>query len=326
MIISRTPYRMSFFGGGTDYNPYFEKYGGSVISVTINKYCYVTLRHLPPFFGHKYQIKWSCVEGVNRIEDIKHPSVRACLKYLEEDNISLTHDGDLPARSGLGSSSSFTVGMLNALHALRGEYVSAEKLAREAIHVEQDILHENVGVQDQIAAAYGGFNRIYFSRDGIDVRPIIISSERKHELDSNIMLFFTGLQRTASEIAQEQVDSIKKNLTKLHRIQELTEKAAQLLQSDKSLCEFGLLLDEMWNLKRGLTSNISNNRVDDIYDRAKKAGAIGGKLMGAGGGGFIFFYVEQDSQEAVRQALKDLLYVPFEFETGGSKIVFYSEG
>ena len=325
MIISRTPYRMSFFGGGTDYNPYFEKYGGSVISVTINKYCYVTLRHLPPFFGHKYQIKWSCVEGVSRIEDIKHPSVRACLKYLEEDNISLTHDGDLPARSGLGSSSSFTVGMLNALHALRGEYVSAEKLAREAIHVEQDILHENVGVQDQIAAAYGGFNRIHFSRDGIDVRPIIISSKRKHELDSNIMLFFTGLQRTASEIAQEQVDSIKKNLTKLHRIQELTEKAAQLLQSDRSLCEFGLLLDEMWNLKRGLTSNISNNRVDDIYDRAKKAGAIGGKLMGAGGGGFIFFYVEQDNQEAVRQALKDLLYVPFEFETGGSKIVFYSE-
>lgn len=324
MIISRTPYRMSFFGGGTDYNPYFEKYGGSVISVTINKYCYVTLRHLPPFFGHKYQIKWSCVESVNRIEDIKHPSVRACLQYIGEDNISITHDGDLPARSGLGSSSSFTVGMLNALHALNGNYASPEQLAREAIHVEQDILHENVGVQDQVAAAYGGFNRIYFSRDGIDVRPIIISQKRKHMLDNNIMLFFTGLQRTASEIAQEQVDNIEKKIIDLNRIQDLTEEAAQILQSDKSLNEFGLLLDEMWWIKRGLSSKISNERIDNIYERAKKAGAVGGKLMGAGGGGFIFFYVEKEAQEFVKRSLNELLYVPFEFENGGSKIVVYS--
>jgi len=324
MIISRTPYRMSFFGGGTDYNPYFEKYGGSVISATINKYCYVTLRHLPPFFEHKYQIKWSCVESVNRIEDIKHPSVRACLQYIGEDNISITHDGDLPARSGLGSSSSFTVGMLNALHALNGNYASPEQLAREAIHVEQDILHENVGVQDQVAAAYGGFNRIYFSRDGIDVRPIIISQKRKHMLDNNIMLFFTGLQRTASEIAQEQVDNIEKKIIDLNRIQDLTEEAAQILQSDKSLNEFGLLLDEMWWIKRGLSSKISNERIDDIYERAKKAGAVGGKLMGAGGGGFIFFYVEKEVQEFVKRSLNELLYVPFEFENGGSKIVVYS--
>ncbi len=324
MIISQTPYRMSFFGGGTDYNPYFEKYGGSVISATINKYCYVTLRHLPPFFEHKYQVKWSCVEGVSRIEDIKHPSVRGCLQYLGSENISLTHDGDLPARSGLGSSSSFTVGMLNALHALRGEYVSPEQLAQEAIHVEQDILHENVGVQDQVAAAYGGFNRIYFSKDGIDVRPIIISKERKREFDGNIMLFFTGLQRIASEIAKEQVDSIEKHLTELSAIRHLTEEAAKILHSGNSLREFGLLLDEMWDLKKSLSTRISNERIDDIYERAKKAGAVGGKLMGAGGGGFIFFYVEPEAQANVREALSDLLYIPFEFESGGSRIIYYS--
>jgi len=315
---------MSFFGGGTDYNPYFKKYGGSVISTTINKYCYVTLRHLPPFFGHKYQIKWSHVEGVNRIEDIKHPSVRACLQYLGEEDISLTHDGDLPARSGLGSSSSFTVGMLNALHALRGEYASAEQLAKEAIHIEQDILRENVGVQDQVAAAYGGFNRIHFSRNGIDVCPIIISPKRKSELEGRIMLFFTGLQRIASEIAQEQVAGIERNLKELASIKDLTERAAQVLHNDGSLRDFGLLLDEMWNLKKGLSSRISNERIDDIYERAKKAGAVGGKLMGAGGGGFIFFYVEPEDQENVKKALSDLLYIPFEFTANGSEIIFYS--
>lgn len=324
MIISQTPYRMSFFGGGTDYNPYYVKHGGSVISTTINKYCYVTLRHLPPFFEHKYQIKWSQVEGVSRVEDIKHPSVRACLQYIGEENISLTHDGDLPARSGLGSSSSFTVGMLNALHTLHGEYASAEQLAKEAIHVEQDILHEHVGVQDQIASAYGGFNRIYFSKDGFDVRPIIISQERKHELDGNIMLFFTGLQRIASEIAKDQISGMDRNLMELARIQQLTDEAALVLQGSGSLREFGLLLDEMWELKKSLSQKISNDHIDDIYARAKEAGAVGGKLMGAGGGGFIFFYVEKEAQNAVKEALSDLLYIPFNFESSGSRIIFYT--
>lgn len=323
MIISRTPYRMSFFGGGTDYRPYFTEYGGSVISATINKYCYISLRPLPPFFGFKYQIKYSLCEATNEYDEIKHPSARECLRYLSVPNVSMTHDGDLPARSGLGSSSAFTVGLLNALHALRGEYIDAQKLAEEAIHIEQEMIGENVGVQDQIAVAVGGFNRLNFTSEGFEVQPLIVSQARKQQLSGNLMMFFTGLQRTASDIAKDQIQNTKRNLSGLSAIKKLTDEAEMILLGNRSLSAFGELLDEMWNLKKSLSNKITNEHIENIYTRAKQAGAIGGKLMGAGGGGFIFFYVEPDKQESVKKALSDLLYIPFSFESNGSKVIYY---
>jgi D-glycero-alpha-D-manno-heptose-7-phosphate kinase len=325
MIISRTPFRISFFGGGTDYPAWYKENGGAVLSTTIDKYCYITLRYLPPFFAHKYRIAYSKIETVKRAQDIQHPSVRALIKYMGvTKGLEIHHDGDLPARSGLGSSSSFTVGLLHALHALKGRIISKETLAREAIHIERDLLKENVGSQDQVAVACGGFNRIEFGRGGeVRVDPVSLCPRRLQELEKRLMLFYTGLQRFSSEVAAEQVrtTSIKKQeLTAIHH---MVDRAVDVLNGVGTLKEFGRLLHESWLIKRNLTSRITNERIDEIYRAAKKAGALGGKLLGAGGGGFMLFLVEPEHQALVRRSLKDLLWVRFAFERDGSRIIHY---
>lgn len=323
MIISQTPYRISFFGGGTDYRPYFMEYGGSVLSTTINRYCYITLRKLPPFFEHKSRLSYSKIELFSNIDELEHPSVRECLRYTGCNRVSITHDGDLPARAGLGTSSTFTVGMLNALHALKGEYVDPLTLACEAIHVEQDMIQENVGVQDQLAAAIGGLNRLYFSAEGYDYRPIILSEKRKQEFNDHLMLFFTGIFRYATEVAAEQIKNTKSKLKELHEMSKMVDIGEELLCKG-DLEGFGKLLHESWLLKRGLSSKISTSDIDILYQRALKAGAIGGKLLGAGGGGFLLLFVLPEKQEAVKKELSELLYVPFEMGRLGSRIIYSS--
>lgn len=326
MVITRTPYRVSFLGGGTDYRPYFMKYGGSVISTTIDKYCYLFIRELPDFFEHNTIVKYSVVETVKDLDEICHPSVRECLKYMNLKNMSIAHDGDLPARAGLASSSAFTVGLLNGLHTIKGESLDGLELAKEAIHVEQDLIGENVGVQDQIAVAVGGLNRIYFERDGYKVKPLNISNDRKQKFQNNLMLFFTGQVRFASDIAKSQLDNTPNKLKELHKMCSLVDEGERILTDrNANLAEFGKLLDYSWQLKRSLTDKISNQNIDNIYKRAKAAGAIGGKILGAGGGGFILFYVEPDKRSAVKLALKDLLEVPFAFEDDGSKIIYNAD-
>lgn len=324
MIITQTPFRMSFFGGGTDYPGFYEEHGGSVISTTFDKYCYVTVRHLPRFFDYTNQLTYARIERVNSVEEIEHPAIRNAMKFLDMHEIRLVYEADLPARSGLGSSSSFAVGMLNAFHALKGKYAGKEKLAKEAIYLERVLCRENGGVQDQIAAAYGGFNRIDFNQDGFSVRPVILSRERKQELDENLMLFFTGFSRYSSDIAAEQQKATKDKTAELLEMLRLVDEAEGILTSKADLNEFGRLLDYTWKLKRGITDRISNSDIDTVYRKAMEAGALGGKLMGAGGGGFMVFYVEKDKQLRVRQALKDLLYVPFSFETKGTHILYYT--
>ena len=293
MVITKTPYRISFFGGGTDYRPYFEEYGGSVLSTTINRYCYLFVRSLPPFFEHSVSAKYSIVETVKEIDELHHPSVRECLRYMNINNVSISHDGDLPARAGLATSSAFTVGLLNGLHALKGEYIDQLSLAKEAIYIEQDLIKENVGVQDQLAVSCGGFYRIYFTADGYDVRPVIISPERKTLLNNNLMLFFTGIVRTASEIAEEQIKGTKNKLNELHEMSEMVQTGEEILSSNTDINEFGMLLDHTWKLKRSLSSRITTDDIDAVYMKAIKEGATGGKLLGAGGGGFLLLYVEQ---------------------------------
>jgi len=322
MVISQTPYRVSFFGGGTDYKPYFMEYGGSVLSTTIDRYCYLTLRRLPPFFEHNSRVSYSKIEEVKYTEDIKHPAVRECLKYMNLNGVSITHEGDLPARAGLGTSSSFTVGLLNAMHALKGEFVDPITLAKEAIHVEQDLIGENVGVQDQLAAAIGGFNRIYFSADHYEYRPIIMNRARKKQLEKNLMLFFTKTVRYASSIAEEQIKNTKNKLHELKEISLLTEEGEKALTGSGDLNDFGKLLNETWMLKRNLSNKISTSEIDLLYEKARSAGAEGGKLLGAGGGGFMLFYVDEEKQQSVKQALSNLLYVPFHFGEMGSRIIF----
>lgn len=325
MIITQTPFRMSFFGGGTDFPGFFNEYGGSVISTTFDKYCYVNVRHLPPFFDYSSEIVYARTERVNAVDEIEHPAVREAMKYLDMHEIRLTYEADLPARSGLGTSSSFAVGMLNAFYALKGKYADKKKLANEAIYLERVLCQESGGIQDQIAAAYGGLNRIDFANDDFEVTPIIISPERKRALNDNLMLFFTGFSRFSSNIAQSQEKAIKeKKNEQLLEMLHLVDEAQEVLTSKGDLNEFGRLLDYTWKLKRGITSEISTDSIDHLYQRAMKAGAIGGKLLGAGGGGFLLFYVEKDKQEAVRKELSDLLYVPFEFENGGTKVLHYT--
>lgn len=321
MIISQTPYRISFFGGGTDYRPYFMEHGGSVLSTTINRYCYLTLRRLPPFFEHDSRLSYSKIELFNTPGEVQHPAVRECLKYMNLRGVSITHDGDLPARAGLGTSSAFTVGLLNAMHALKGEFVDPMTLAIEAIRVEQDMIGENVGVQDQMAAAIGGLNRLYFNADGYDYRPIILKEERRQRLERSLMLFFTGIFRFASQIAEEQVKNTNDKLTELREMGRLTDEGEKALVSG-DVDDFGRLLHESWKLKRSLSSKISTAEIDLMYQRAREAGALGGKLLGAGGGGFLLFYVEPENQEFVKRALKDLLYVPFRIGQMGSRIIY----
>lgn len=325
MIITRTPYRISFFGGGTDYPSFFNKHGGSVLSCTIDKYCHVLLRKMPPFLGTKYRIFWSKGEAVDRIEDIEHPGVRGCLKYMGiDDGIEVNHAGDLPARSGLGSSSAFTVGMLHALHALNGESKSRAEIAKEAIHVEQNILHETVGIQDQIACANGGLNYIDIDKSGsYGIRPVILEQDRLVELQSSLMLFFTGIQRFASEIAKTQVDNIERKERELKAIHDLVPKAVNVL-CNGDLDEFGRMLHETWTLKRMLSDKVSNETIDDVYSRAIRVGALGGKILGAGGGGFLLMYVRPKDQEKVRQALGNLVQIPVQFENYGTQVIHKS--
>jgi D-glycero-alpha-D-manno-heptose-7-phosphate kinase len=324
MIISRTPFRVSFFGGGTDYNGWFNENHGAVLATTIDKYCYISCRYLPPFFEHKSRIIYSKMEHVHGIDDIDHPSVREVLRFLKiNEGIEIHHDGDLPARTGLGSSSAFTVGLLNSLYALKGQITTKERLAKEAIHVEQDLIKENVGCQDQMLAAYGGFNFIEFGGPHhLRVQPMTLPPEKFNFLQDHLMLFFTGFSRTASQVAEAQIKNIGNKKAELTRMYELVHEAMDVLNSTNPL-KFGLLLDESWRLKRTLSDKVSTGHIDDLYEAATSAGALGGKILGAGGGGFILFFVEPQKKQKVRQALKGLLEVPFKFENLGSQIIFY---
>lgn len=326
MVISRTPFRVSFFGGGTDYPVWYRQNGGAVIATSINKYCYVTCRYLPPFFKYNYRIRYTKQEYTKRIDQIKHPSVRESLKYLNfESGIEMQHNADLPAMAGLGSSSAFTVGFLHCLYALVGETPDKKQLALDAIHVEQKMIREEVGSQDQTTVSFGGFNKIIFGgRDKIIVVPINIEDKKLRELEGRLMLFFTGISRFSSYIAKTQIRVIKSHLKnkELFKMHKMVDEAAKILSSKNSLDDFGRLLDEAWKLKRGLTKKISNGVIDAIYESAKGAGAIGGKLLGAGGGGFMLFYVKPEDQQKVSEALKKLLYVPFRFENYGSQIIY----
>jgi D-glycero-alpha-D-manno-heptose-7-phosphate kinase len=326
MIISRTPHRISFFGGGTDYPHYYLQHGGRVLGAAIDKYCYLNVRKLPPFFNHKHRIVYSNQENVNSLEEIGHPSVRETLKYLNIDyGMSIHHDGDIPARSGMGSSSAFTVGLLKSMFALQGKHISKEMLAKEAIHIEQNLIKENVGSQDQVFTAYGGFNIIDFLKNGeIIVEPIIMPPNRLDEFEKNLMLFFTGISRISSEIAGQQIKNGTKNLPKLHSMKDLTNEACKILSdSGRSLTDFGWLLNETWKIKKTLSGKITNDVIERIYDDAIGAGALGGKLLGAGGGGFMLLFVEPENQEDVKTALNEYFNIPFKFDFEGSKIIVY---
>jgi D-glycero-alpha-D-manno-heptose-7-phosphate kinase len=326
VIITRTPFRVSFFGGGTDYPAWFAEHGGAVIGTTIDKYCYITIRELPKFFEHNYRIVYSVVETVQKIEQIQHPSVRTTLTHFGvKSGLEIHHDGDLPARAGLGSSSSFTVGLVQALRALNGRISSPKYLASKAINIEQNLLKEAVGSQDQIWAAYGGTNLINFRPDGtFHVEPLIISNERKSDLESHLMLFFTGQNRFAVEFAQNQLDNLANNVDDLHAIRKLVNVAHNCLTDPQAdLGDFGRLLDEGWLRKRRLGEGVTNPSIDDLYKKAKGAGAIGGKLLGAGGGGFFLLFVEPDKQQSVRNALQGLVEVPIKISSPGSKVMVY---
>jgi len=326
MIITSTPLRISFFGGGTDYPIWYRQYGGAVLSTTIDKSCYITCRRLPPFFEYHSRISYSKVENVDRNDSIQHPSVRACLKFAGiDDGVEIHHVADLPARSGLGTSSAFTVGLLLGLYALKNQMRDKHALATEAIHVEQDLLQEAVGAQDQVSAAYGGFNRIDFCTDGsIEVRRMLTSAARLEELEQNLALYFTGFSRFASEIAQEQLKVTPHKKRELDTMLQFVDEAEAIIgDPNRSLDDFGQLLNESWKIKRSLTQKISNASIDEIYEAGISAGALGGKLLGAGGGGFMLFFVPPERREALRNRLKNLLCIPFKFSTRGSHIVVY---
>ena len=298
MIITKTPFRMSFFGGGTDFNGFFNEHGGAVLSTTFDKYAYVTVRHLPPFFDYKTHLTYSKEEKVNSTSEIVHPAIRNAMQWLKMDSIRMTYEADLPARSGLGTSSSFAVGMLSAFYALKGEYADKRKLADDAIYLERTLCEESGGIQDQIAASFGGLNRISFNRDGYSVNPLIISAERKNDLNDHLMLFFTGFSRFSSEIQKGTEQSMKEKTQQLLEMYHLVDEAERILTNKNTpLDEFGKLLDYTWKLKRGISSGISTGSIDEQYDKAIKAGALGGKLLGAGGGGFLLFYVPKEKQE-----------------------------
>ena len=326
MIISRTPFRMSFFGGGTDYPEWYLREGGAVLSTTFDKYFYINCRSLPPFFEHKYRIAYSKIENTKEIKDIEHPAIQAVLRrYNFNTGIELSCVSDLPARSGLGSSSALIVGLINALNALDGRVSSKNFLTNEAIEIEQNILKETVGSQDQTACAHGGFNKISFLNDGgITVSPIILKQDRKAELNDHLMLFFTGFSRFASDVAKSQVSNIKIKKEELIRMLQMVDEAIAILNSDQDIRDFGKLLDYSWQTKRTLSDQITNSEVDKLYQNALKAGAIGGKLLGAGGGGFLLLFVQPENQQAVKRALKHLVHVPFTFETSGSQIIYFN--
>ena len=305
---------------------YFKENNGAVLSTTFDKYCYVNVRHLPRFFEYETELTYSKMERVSNTDDIKHPAIREAMKMLDMHEIRLTYEADLPARSGLGTSSSFAVGMLNAFYALKGKYVDKKKLADEAIYLERTLCKEAGGWQDQIAASFGGFNRINFNACGYEVLPVIISPERKRRLNDNLMMFFTGFTRFSSELQKaNDVSGTQEKRKRLSYMYELVDEAEQILVNNaRDLDDFGRLLDTTWRLKKGTGSSISTDSIDALYESGIAAGALGGKLLGAGGGGFLLFYVQPEKQEAVKKAMKNLMYIPFEFEDGGTKVIYYS--
>lgn len=326
MIISRTPWRVSFFGGGTDYPVWYRENEGLVLATTINKYSYIICRQLTPFLGYNYSAIYSKLEKVKRISDIQHPSIRECLRYMKiKKRIGIHYDADLPAQTGLGSSSSFTVGLLHALYAFKFVMPTKRQLAFDAMHLEQEILKENVGSQDQVLAAFGGLNLIKFGGpDHVQVRPIILKPQRLKSLQSHLMLFFTGFTRSASEIAAKQISNIPHRKKELKVMCELVNEALSVLNSKTSILKFGKLLDENWRIKRSLSSKITTPLIDEIYSQALRAGALGGKLLGAGGGGFILIFARPEDQAKIKKKLKKFSYVPFRFESLGTQIIFHS--
>lgn len=326
MIITRTPFRISFFGGGTDYPGWYREHGGAVLATTIDKYCYITCRHLPPFFEHRHRIVYASIESVRHNDEIKHPAVRAVFNWANvTEGLEIHHDGDLPARSGLGSSSAFTVGLVHALYGLRGQMASQDRLAKDAIRIEQKLIGENVGSQDQVLAAYGGFNRIDFYRDdSFAVTPVILLGHRRDELRDHLMLCFTGFSRIADAIAKSTIDNLQRRKPELDRMREMVDEAIAIL-ADSRVCidEFGKLLDLNWTYKRRLSDRVSTPEIDQIYDEAMRAGAIGGKILGAGGGGFMLLFAKPEKHAAIRDRLKGLVHVSFNFEDSGSRVVLY---
>lgn len=324
MIISRTPYRVSFFGGGTDYPAWYRDHGGAVLAAAIARYCYITCRWLPPFFAHKTRVVYSVIEDVVRPEDIQHPAVRESLLHLGiREGLEIHHDGDLPKMTGLGTSSSFTVGLLHSLHALRGEFRSKMQLATEAIHVERDLCGDRVGSQDQVSAAFGGLNHVRFAPDdSIAVNPVPLPAERMVEFQDSLLLFFTGFSRYSSEVVAEQLQNIPKKGAELAEMAAMVDQGLRILTEGRDLADFGRLLHESWQLKRSLSARVSTPAIDAMYETARQAGAIGGKIAGAGGGGFLLLFVERDRQPAVREALRHLLHVPFDLDHAGSQVIF----
>lgn len=325
MVISRTPFRISFFGGGTDYPAWYRNRGGSVLVTTIDKYCYLSCRYYPPFFDHRFRISYIKSENCKAIDEISHPAVKGVLRFLNWDRgLEIHHVGDLPARGGMGSSSAFTVGLLNALYALMGKIVSKHQLASESIHIEQEMLHETVGSQDQTSASYGGLCHIIFTHNGeIHVRPLTLTLDRLHQLESHLMLFYTGIKRTASDVAHSYVDCIQDKRLQLQALGGLVEEGISVLSSDRDISEFGRLLNQAWQIKRSFSSQVSNADVDEIYSNAISAGALGGKILGAGGGGFMVLFVAPELQHQVRDRLNHFIHVPFRFENSGSQVIYY---
>ena len=326
MIITRTPLRISFFGGGTDIPDFYKQYGGQVLSTTINKYLFITCRHMPPFWDFKHRFVYgSNTECVSSIDEIDHPSIREVLRYLNIDyGIDLNYNTDIPARSGIGSSSSFTVGLLNAVYGMNGKIKSKSELMYDAIHVEQDLIGEAVGSQDQTAAAYGGFNRIIFRRDGkIEVRPMTLHQNRIEELENCLFLVFTGFQRFAKDIEKGKISKINDNKDSLITMKSYVDQAIEILNSDTNIDEFGALLNDTWNMKRGLSDKVSNSDIDQMYELGLKNGAIGGKLLGAGGGGFMLFFVRPENKKAFMKAMGNHVFVPFKFDNSGSQVIYY---
>ncbi len=323
MVITRTPLRISFFGGGTDYPAWYEENGGAVLSTSIDKYCYLSCRYLPQFFDHRSRIAWSQIELVKSRDEIQHPVVREALKFVDmDDGVEIHNFNDLPSRSGMGSSSSFTVGIVHALRVLRGERPDKTQLATDAIHIERNLLRENVGSQDQVAASFGGLNKIIFGGpEHIRVEPVLLDPATLQHLQDHLLLFFTGRSRSASEIAVHQIRNIPNKGNELRTMRRMVDDAIRILQGG-ALDDFGKLLDESWHIKRGLSSQVTNSSIDEIYETGKKAGAFGGKLLGAGGGGFVLFFVPPERKENVKTKLKALLHVPFRFESCGSQVIY----
>ncbi len=326
MIVSRTPFRISFFGGGTDYPTWSREHGGAVLATSIDKYCYLTCRYLPPFFEHRFRLVYSKIEACHVVEEITHPAAREVLRFMKmERGVEIHHDGDLPARSGMGSSSAFTVGLLNALYALKGRMPSKHQLAMESIQIEQEMVKETVGSQDQVMTAYGGLNHVLFHPNGeVTVRPVALTHDSVRELNAHLMLFYTGIKRTAAHVAKSYVDQIGEKKKQLHTIRDMVDESISILNGGKELTKFGDLLHEAWQIKRSLSAQVTNPEVEEIYEAARSAGALGGKLTGAGGGGFMLLFAPPSRQEAIRERLNKLLHVPFEFEFHGSQIIFLS--